>query len=64
MTACPLCADFPCERLEMLGQYPMLLGDGRRMRQVRLERWIAEQEAPAATGFAYADVRVPEDTET
>ena len=51
MTACPLCADFPCERLEMLGQYPMLLGDGRRMQQVGLERWIAEQEARAATGF-------------
>jgi hypothetical protein len=63
-TACPLCADFPCERLEMLGHYPMLLADGRRMQQVGLERWIAEQEARAATGFAYADVRFPEDTET
>jgi hypothetical protein len=61
VTACPLCADFPCERLEMLSRYPLLLPDGRRMQQVGLEQWIAEQEARAATGFAYADIRFPEE---
>jgi len=61
--ACPLCADFPCERLEMLRNYPLLLADGRRMQQVGLERWSAEQETRAETGFAYADVRLPEEEE-
>ncbi len=61
VTACPLCADYPCQRLEVLRNYPLLLADGRRMQQVGLEQWIAEQEARAATGFAYADVRLPEE---
>jgi len=60
VTACPLCADYPCRRLEVLRNYPLLLADGHRLQQVGLEQWIAEQEARAATGFAYADVRFPE----
>ncbi len=60
VTACPLCDDFPCPRLEMLHRYPTFLADGRRMREIGLERWIAEQETRAATGFAYADLRLPE----
>jgi hypothetical protein len=57
VTACPLCADFPCQRLEMLQHYPLLLPDGLRLRQIGLERWIAMQETRAATGFAHTDVR-------
>ncbi|MEW6106136.1 MAG: NAD-dependent epimerase/dehydratase family protein [Bacillota bacterium] len=41
-------------------RYPLLLADGRRMREIGLEKWVAEQEARDATGFAYADVRFPE----
>ncbi len=58
--ACPLCPDYPCERLDTLRHYPLLLANGRRMQQVGLEEWIAGQEARAATGFAYADIRLPE----
>ncbi len=58
---CPQCAHYPCARLEVLASYPLLLADGRRLQQVGLERWIAEQEARAATGFAYADVRIPKE---
>jgi hypothetical protein len=43
----------------MLHHYPLLLADGRRMQQVGLEQWTAEQEARAATGFAYTDIRFP-----
>ena len=57
--ACPLCADFPCERLAMLGHYPTFESDGRRMQAIGLEAWIAEQEARAAAGFVYADIRHP-----
>ncbi|MBC7264592.1 MAG: DUF3795 domain-containing protein [Chloroflexi bacterium] len=59
VTVCPLCADYPCARLEVLRNYPLLLADGRRMQQIGLEKWIAEQEERAATGFAYADIRFP-----
>lgn len=60
VTACPFCADFPCERLTILNHYPLLLADGRRMREIDLEQWVAEHEARDATGFACADVRFPE----
>jgi len=60
--ACPLCTDYPCQRLQVLHNYPLLLADGQRMQKVGLERWVTEQEMRAATGFAYADVRFPEET--
>lgn len=59
VTACPLCADYPCQRLEVLSHYPLLLADARRMQLIGLEQWITEQEKRATTGFAYADIRFP-----
>lgn len=47
----------------MLGKYPPFLADAHRLQQVGVERWIAAQEARAATGFAYADIRLPEETD-
>lgn len=60
VTICPLCADYPCQRLETLHHYPLLLPDGYRLQKVGLERWVNEQEARAAAGFAYADIRFPD----
>lgn len=60
ITVCSACAEFPCERLAMLHRYPTCLADNAWMRQVGLQRWIIEQEARAARGFAYADIRYPE----
>jgi len=59
VSACPFCPDYPCGRLDALQGYPTLLADGQRMQLVGLEAWIAEQEARAAAGFAYTDVRLP-----
>lgn len=59
-TACPLCPDFPCDRLAMLNHYPLLVSDGKRMRQIGVEKWVEEQEAREAAGFAYVDVRYPD----
>ncbi len=61
IVVCPLCEHFPCGRLDALRAYPLLVADGWRMREIGLGRWIAEQEARAATGFAYVDVRFPAD---
>ena len=59
VVTCPLCADYPCARLEAMCNYPLLRADAQRLQKVGLERWMAEQEARAAAGFAYADVRFP-----
>ena len=59
---CPMCDDFPCEHIEKLGRaYPTLIADGMRMREVGLSAWLAEQERRRETGFAYADIRWPDD---
>ncbi|MBN1358959.1 MAG: DUF3795 domain-containing protein [Sedimentisphaerales bacterium] len=56
--ACPFCAEYPCWRIEGLAKgYVTLLGDGQRMTELGLDRWIEEQEARKATGFCYADIR-------
>jgi hypothetical protein len=60
VTICPLCADYPCQRLEILHHYLLLLPDGYRLQKVGLEKWASEQEARAAAGFAYADIRFPD----
>jgi hypothetical protein len=56
--ACPFCDDYPCERIRVLAKrYVTLLGDGQRMREVGIDRWIEEQKARQGRGFAYADLR-------
>lgn len=56
--ACPFCDDYPCEPiLTIAKRYVTLLGDGRRMREVGLDRWVEEQKARQARGFAYVDIR-------
>ncbi len=58
LDACPFCGDYPCERIRALGKrYVTLIGDGERMREVGLDRWIAEQKARQEGGFAYVDLR-------
>jgi len=59
---CVFCEEYPCERvLELAKAYPTLLADGKRMQEIGVEAWIQEQEERAKTGFAYADIRVPEE---
>jgi hypothetical protein len=60
ITVCNSCPEFPCQRFEILRRYPTCIADNERMKNIGLERWIAEQEARAATGFAYGDIRFPE----
>jgi hypothetical protein len=58
---CPSCREYPCDRIKGLAEaYVNLLADGKRLKEIGLDRWIAEQEARKATGFAYADIRIPD----
>ncbi len=55
---CPFCADYPCSKVEALGErYPNLLADGKRLATIVIAAWIAEQEERARAGFCYADIR-------
>jgi hypothetical protein len=55
---CPMCADYPCDRIKQLGRrYPTLIADGKRLKEISSEKWIKEQEKRALTGFAYVDIR-------
>jgi hypothetical protein len=64
---CVYCPDYPCHRIEALAKgYPTLISDGKRIKEIGLDKWLAEQKQRAATGFVYADIRrepyeVPED---
>jgi hypothetical protein len=56
--ACPLCDDYPCEMITQFSRhYPTLLFDGKRMKDIGMEAWIAEQEARRQRGFCYGDIR-------
>ena len=58
LDACPFCDEYPCHRIHGLAKgYVNLIADGKRMREIGLDRWIEEQEARKATGFAYVDIR-------
>ncbi len=63
LDVCSACEAFPCQRIVGLRGYPTLLSDNERMREVGLEAWIAEQEARAARGFSYQDIRHPRSRE-
>lgn len=58
ITICPLCEDYPCEPIHTLAaRYPTLIADGLQLKDLGLHAWIVYQEARAATGFAYCDIR-------
>ena len=55
---CPFCDEYPCDRILGLAKgYVTMLADGKRMKEIGIERWIEEQEKRKATGFAYVDIR-------
>lgn len=55
---CPFCSDFPCRLIGRLAQsYVTLIADGKRMKKLGLDAWVAEQKKRAKTGFCYVDIR-------
>lgn len=56
--SCPLCEEYPCERIQELGKvYPTLIADGGRLKDIGVNAWISEQQKRAETGFVYSDIR-------
>lgn len=64
VTVCNVCLEFPRQHLTLLRRYPTWMADNERMREVGLKRWITEQEARVARGFAYIDIKFPEPSES
>ena len=59
---CPLCADYPCEMIQGFSRTePTLIFDGKRMKEIGLEKWIDEQEVRRQNGFCYGDVKCGKD---
>jgi len=57
---CALCSEYPCPRIQpMADRYPLLLTDGKHMKEIGVERWVEEQERRAKSGFSYSDIRHP-----
>lgn len=55
---CVTCEEYPCKMVESIAKgYPMLLADGKRLKEIGLDAWIKEQEERGKTGFAYVDIR-------
>jgi hypothetical protein len=47
-----LCDDFPChQRIDFTARYPFLIENGKRIREIGIEAWLAEQDALVAKGF-------------
>lgn len=57
---CPSCDQYPCTHIENLAKsYPNLIGDGTRLKQIGIEKWVEEQKKRQQNGFCYADIRCP-----
>lgn len=55
---CPYCEDYPCEMIRQFsGSEPTVIFDGKRMKEIGLEKWIGEQEERRRRGFSYSDIR-------
>jgi hypothetical protein len=60
--ACPLCDDYPCGMIqEFAKSNPTLIFDGKRMKEIGMQAWIAEQDARRQNGFCYGDIRCGKD---
>jgi len=55
---CVFCKQYPCKRIFSIEEgYPLLLSDGKRIKEIGINNWIHEQEERVKTGFAYMDIR-------
>jgi len=59
ISTCPLCANYPCEQINKFAKvYPCVIPDGKRLKEIGVEKWLAETNEKARSGFTYADIRI------
>jgi hypothetical protein len=55
---CVYCDEYPCDKFEFLiRQYPALLGDGKKLKEMGMDAWLAEQEARCERGYCFSEGR-------
>ena len=58
LAGCWECSEEACEKTKEIDQgYPGVVENRKRIRQIGLEAWLAEQAARVEDGFSYLDVR-------
>lgn len=60
LEACPLCSDYPCDKLSWLDTseaYPMLKSDNQLMREKGFAAWRDMQEERRENGYTYIEAR-------
>lgn len=58
---CMECEEHPCHKLgDVAREYPFLIADAARYRQLGKERWLEEQKGKLKRGFSYRMVRLTE----
>ena len=58
LKTCAFCDDYPCKKLKIFAKSePLVIHDGKRIKEIGIEAWIIEQEKRKNDGFCYADVR-------
>ncbi len=58
IAACGLCADFPCSLFDdFTQQYPFIIENGYRIREIGIEAWLTEQEELVTKGITNRELR-------
>jgi hypothetical protein len=55
---CVYCNEYPCSYFENLAkQYPALLGDGKKLKEIGIDAWIEEQERRCRRCYCFSEGR-------
>jgi hypothetical protein len=55
---CVFCEEYPCCNFEFLiRQYPALLGDGEKLKEMGIDAWLEEQEERCKRGYCFSEGR-------
>ena len=55
---CVFCDEYPCEKLDyVVRQYPALLGDGQKLKELGIDAWLEAQEKRCERGYCFSEGR-------
>ena len=64
MEICVYCDEYPCDRFDFLTrQYPSLLGEGQKLKELGIDAWLVEQEERCQRGYCFSESRYNIDVE-
>ena len=55
---CVYCDEYPCDKFDFLvKQYPALLGDGQKLKEMGIDDWLVEQEERCKRSYCFSEGR-------